>query len=67
MMYPFMTLDNDAENVHSKMGKAGYLQKVENGIWRLLFSLKMRIFRQNRHFLCEVGLFLGKKVSKRPV
>ena len=38
MMYPFMTLDNDAENVHSKMGKAGYLQKVENGMWRLLFS-----------------------------
>ena len=57
MMYPFMTLDNDAENVHSKMGKDSYLQKVENGMWRLLFSLKMRIFRQNRHFFMRSRSF----------
>lgn len=31
MMYPFMTLDNDAENVHSKMGKDGRAVSQKGG------------------------------------
>ena len=40
MMYPFMTLDDNAEIVHSEMGKDGFSQTVENSMDALWVSGK---------------------------